>query len=846
MAWHDNNWNGTVCSNPKGNVYCVGNHSLLSERIARERKTELEQSHTGERIDKLPEGYIPPCYYTTNAFSTLTLKVNHKHPFIGAKSNKIPDALPSYSVFTWPFRLSFNHSKKKKKQEGDYPPDLEQRISRFKAKFTPNQSLVFFYLNYDNPISADDITAQGYYVLVGCALIKEIRDAKHFNLDQAWAANLRNRHPPKYKNFPTINWAFPVLYDFEKTGVLLPYKEYVERVQKSPEEQPKLDRMRVLIEEDALLPYFKYVATDVNEDAAIYLLYKLRKAIRITQEDAIVDTSMYLKRIDILLAKAWDNRGLYPSLSKVLDVIYDPDEKESYRQSKDFVFQIKRNLRGNEDLVEKTFEIIRSSKPAPAYLNEHKPWIAALKKSLKDIDEIKLAAKLALFNLSHTQINRILNRREEAFNRHIPGEEIANNPYILAEQYVPGKFQPGEDKDLEELPDGEIGLFTIDIGMHPDPNYSGETSDLQDLSPSSVERIRALAIEYLKQRGAQGDCFVNLDDLYDYIIDYPIFYKSSSNIPKSKLSRLQETFKSHFEERIFVDDKGKTGPYFYLREVKEAEGLVAKTIEELLKREDHTFEVPGIEKFNESEAAILAKDVPDFDKVKFVEERNALLSTIFSRHFYIISGKPGSGKTKALGKIVAELLKANERVTLLAPTGKASLRLREEVEGLRDADPQTIDRFVYATDFRKCLESFDNLLFLKNEKRLAIQNLIVDECSMVDLQKLAVLFEMLWENPKHKSLPVNRVILVGDENQLPPIGFGRPFYDVIQRIKDDKKYRNDNYIQLRTNCRTNFDPNIMRLAEIYESKNRYYEQRLQKLIAGGKISKGLTVELWKS
>src|SRR6266852_3703986 len=73
MAWHDNNWNGTVCGDPRGNVYCVGSHSLLSERIARERQTELEQANAGKRIDKLPGGYLPPCYYTTNAFSSLAL-----------------------------------------------------------------------------------------------------------------------------------------------------------------------------------------------------------------------------------------------------------------------------------------------------------------------------------------------------------------------------------------------------------------------------------------------------------------------------------------------------------------------------------------------------------------------------------------------------------------------------------------------------------------------------------------------------------------------------------------------------------------------------------------------------
>jgi len=531
----------------------------------------------------------------------------------------------------------------------------------------------------------------------------------------------------------------------------------------------------------------------------------------------------------------------------VLDVIYDPDDRDAHSKNEDLVETVRKNLRRDTDLAKEVFGILGSEKAIPSYLQKYKGWIAALRKNLEDmVEETDLLTKLSLFDLTSHQIARIVSKREEAFNRYIPSDEITKNPYLLAEEYEPEEFTAGEDKDREELPDGEIDLFTIDIGMNPDAHFVANTSDLQDLTPASAERVRALAIEYLKLRGDQGDCFVNLRDLYDYIAEYPIFYKSNLNIPLTKLQSLQGTFKQHFEKRIFVDTQSKTGPYFYLNEIKQAERIVETTVEELLKKDDYDFEISGVKSFNENEASILANDLPEFDKEKFVEERNALLSSVFRRHFYIISGRPGSGKTKALGKIVSELLKKNQLVTLLAPTGKASLRLMQEVESSKGADPQTIDRFVYAGDFKKCLKSFENILYLKEEKRPTIQNLIIDECSMVDLPRLAILFEMLWKDEKHTSLSANRVILVGDENQLPPIGFGRPFYDIIQRVKDDKRFRNGNYIQLRTNCRTNYDPEIMRLAEIYESKNRYYEERLSKLIAGGKISKGLTVSRWKS
>ena len=59
LAWHDSNWNGCVCERPEENVYCVGSHSLLSERLARERNIDIEKAHPGQKMDTLGD-YIPP------------------------------------------------------------------------------------------------------------------------------------------------------------------------------------------------------------------------------------------------------------------------------------------------------------------------------------------------------------------------------------------------------------------------------------------------------------------------------------------------------------------------------------------------------------------------------------------------------------------------------------------------------------------------------------------------------------------------------------------------------------------------------------------------------------------
>ena len=64
---------------------------------------------------------------------------------------------------------------------------------------------------------------------------------------------------------------------------------------------------------------------------------------------------------------------------------------------------------------------------------------------------------------------------------------------------------------------------------------------------------------------------------------------------------------------------------------------------------------------------------------------------------------------------------------------------------------------------------------------IEVDTLIIDECSMVDLNLLGTLFRAVnWQG-------VRRLVLVGDHSQLPPIGSGRPFFDVIGRMQDADK-----------------------------------------------------------
>ena len=136
--------------------------------------------HRGEKIVEI-EGYIPHCYWSVYAFSSLQHQIIHSHPFTGLEKKEIPETLEQYSIFTWPFRLSFTHDRKLIKLRGNYPPDLESRIKSFINSFKSGDSIVFFYLIYDNPVIFKD---ESKYVLVGCALLNDIKGALRFNFTQ--------------------------------------------------------------------------------------------------------------------------------------------------------------------------------------------------------------------------------------------------------------------------------------------------------------------------------------------------------------------------------------------------------------------------------------------------------------------------------------------------------------------------------------------------------------------------------------------------------------------------------------------------------------------------------------
>ncbi len=151
VAWHDNKWDGNVCHDPVQNSYCSGYHSLLSARLRSRKRTDLELKYIGQGIncfenemDQKDKEYIPPCFWSINAFGDNSIEVEHDNPILSDLEH-IKETLPPYSVYSWPFALSFVRDLETKKADGKYPKNLENvRIPKFQNKLQEGQTIVFF------------------------------------------------------------------------------------------------------------------------------------------------------------------------------------------------------------------------------------------------------------------------------------------------------------------------------------------------------------------------------------------------------------------------------------------------------------------------------------------------------------------------------------------------------------------------------------------------------------------------------------------------------------------------------------------------------------------------------
>ena len=193
----------------------------------------------------------------------------------------------------------------------------------------------------------------------------------------------------------------------------------------------------------------------------------------------------------------------------------------------------------------------------------------------------------------------------------------------------------------------------------------------------------------------------------------------------------------------------------YLPQLYEAE---TETTRRLLEFAGNTFPAPrNLDK--------LIRSVANDSGIDYSDQQLEAIREAATSGLLLITGGPGTGKTTILNGILELLGRMQLRCLLAAPTGRAAKRL-SEVTG---EDASTIHRLLEAG----IDPATGKMFFARDEENpLKCDAVIVDEMSMVDIQ---LLHSLLRAIPQGK-----RLILVGDPDQLPPVGPGFPFGDMLR------------------------------------------------------------------
>ncbi len=259
------------------------------------------------------------------------------------------------------------------------------------------------------------------------------------------------------------------------------------------------------------------------------------------------------------------------------------------------------------------------------------------------------------------------------------------------------------------------------------------------------ERVAAAAIFELRHNARNGHCFIPADKLVAATCELIGVDGQSVEEALDVLCDSGDVVRTVIAERDAC----------YLALLYEAERYTAERIKKMADAK------PGTKK----DVDKLIAQIEGEQLVKYAELQRFSLRVAAERQIMVLTGGPGTGKTTTVRAIVSLYEKMGLKTLLTAPTGRAAKRMSE----LTGQEASTVHRLLEAgppTDG-------EGAVFGRNEDTpLECEAVVLDECSMVDVTLMAALLAAMPEDC--------RLVLVGDADQLPSVGPGNVFLDVIR------------------------------------------------------------------
>ncbi len=209
---------------------------------------------------------------------------------------------------------------------------------------------------------------------------------------------------------------------------------------------------------------------------------------------------------------------------------------------------------------------------------------------------------------------------------------------------------------------------------------------------------------------------------------------------------------------VAAGDLARAGPWIYRRETAELEEELAERVRELAGgRSGGRLQDPFAD--SQGAAAAAGGGAARGGEGQLTAEQLAGVRNAFVHRLSLITGGPGTGKTASIRTIGALAAGQGARVALVAPTGRAALRMTE-ASGITARTVHSALGWIPGEG-----PTHDE------DDPLPCDLLIVDETSMANLELLVTLLRAVARS--------THVVLVGDADQLAPVGAGKPFAELI-------------------------------------------------------------------
>jgi ATP-dependent exoDNAse (exonuclease V) alpha subunit len=760
VPWHDNSWDGSICENPNANGAC-----LILKNCALNRDDSKEQKLAGKFIRDLDEQDYPVCVGERATFmASFPIHKTLVHPYSVSsptthghlKPTRIQ--YPPFATAAVPYFWMTKINAKDKTNTYDLnfdelrEPQLDwasngndhwvQEFNNQKALLNcffehleEEKSLVFFYAK-QVPFVEDSGR-----VLAGVGKITKIIPSEKFD-----GSNSR---------FGAAYWETMILHSIRKNGkngFLLPYHSAI----KYQKEHPDFDvaELAVIVPNDKRFE-FSYGSEHVSNDSAIRVLLEcitsLEKAEKLSIGENHKENIQWIHNEIASLEKL---RGVYPGMGAALCAF---GIEKGHFVAAEIINKLEDENENPWLLFEKAIENpkgILSDAVATLIPYNSKKLYQRLKDKAIPI-RLKFLHLLSRFDLSIDQAkNLYVEEERESLGVERKDQEYLINPYLIYE-------------DLRHTLN-PVALSTIDLGLYiknSPENIFPESLVYDD--PFEVHRIRALTIQQLELGALIGHTLLPQKEIIKHIRDLSITPKCPINSDYFELSE------EYFQGNIVLEEMKDGERAYQLKRFFNTRDIISQRINDKVNGKRLQLSANWVTLLDET-LKEFTKGEPDEQESHAREEKAAALKEIAESRFSVLIGPAGTGKTTLLTILAGQKEVENNGVLLLAPTGKARVRMEEVARDLK-VTAKTLAQFL--SGYNRYNGDIFQYVFSDQYCEGLYETVILDEASMLTEEMLATTLDCLKG--------VKRFILVGDHRQLPPIGAGRPFVDIIHHLKPE-------------------------------------------------------------